>query len=847
MADRSGSRAELMIEGTRQILLVEDDQTHANLISRVFAAQNIPVNLTVARSLKEARAQLATSIPDLLLVDFWLPDGNGLDLLAGNTEPTPYPVIIITGHSDERTAVEVIRAGALDYVTKSEASLQTLPRIVDRALDLWENMVERKRVEEALWRTAKRFQSLIENSNDIMMMIEPNGVFRYSSPSMARILEYVSEYVVGKSIFDFIHPEDTATLKSTIQQALNQAGVSLPEIEYRIRHKDGPWRTFAATVTNLLNEPSVGSLLLNSHDVTQRKRAEEELRQRNRELSLLNQIIAVSAATSSAEPEVLLETACRELALAFNVPHAAAVLLNPQKTEALVVAEFSDNRQASVLNASISIVDNPAFQFLLTHKAPLVTADKDKDFRFTEASHALWGQAAKSLMLLPVMVQDELVGGLALASLQPRQFSTQEIDLAWRVAEQVSSALARTRLDEERRQLETRYQQAQKMETIGTLAGGIAHDFNNILQAIFGYTEMARRRRSIDEKALADLDQVAQAAERARDLVSQILTFSRQGKQERVPVQIQLIIKEALKLLRASLPTTIEIRHEIDNTCGLVLADPSQIHQVIMNLCTNAYHAMREQGGLLSVSLTPLEVDVDFVRRHPAMKVGHYVTLTVSDTGHGMDQALIKRIFEPFFTTKDVGEGTGLGLSVVHGIVIQHGGEITVESEQGNGTIFNVYLPCVQAGVTHDAATEAMISKGQGHILFIDDEEAITLMGKMMLQDLGYQVTITTNSLNALELFRDTPYEYDLIITDQTMAHMTGIQLASEMMKIRPNINVVLITGYSEQVTSEQAKQAGIQEYLMKPFNISDLSTAIHRVLGKTAEKSKLGSQATSR
>ena len=395
----------------------------------------------------------------------------------------------------------------------------------------------------------------------------------------------------------------------------------------------------------------------------------------------------------------------------------------------------------------------------------------------------------------------------------------------------ISDIQERKEAEEARAKLQAQLQHAQKMEAIGTLAGGIAHDFNNILFAILGYTELTRD--DVPEGSLvrANLEEVIKAANRAKDLVKQILIFSRQVEQERKPMLIHLIVKEALKLLRASLPTTIEIRQNIDTKCGFVLADPTQIHQVIMNLCTNAYHAMRESGGVLEVSLDVFDIDAAFAAAHANLEEGAYLRLTVSDTGHGMDGATMERIFDPFFTTKAIGEGAGMGLATVHGIVTSYNGAVTVYSEPGEGTTFHVYLPRVDSTAVPEATATEPVPRGKERILFVDDEEQIVRFGQQMLERLGYHVTARASSVEALEAFGAEPEKFDLVITDQTMPNMTGVVLARELMRIRPDIPVILTTGFSEAVTQEKAKNMGMRECIMKPVLASDLGRAIRRVL----------------
>ena len=387
-------------------------------------------------------------------------------------------------------------------------------------------------------------------------------------------------------------------------------------------------------------------------------------------------------------------------------------------------------------------------------------------------------------------------------------------------------------LEEEKLNAEAQLQQAQKMEAIGTLAGGIAHDFNNILGAIMGYSELIKMKLPEESDLISDLDQVIRAGERARDLVRQILTVARQQRQEQRPVQIRYIIREALNLLKATLPSTIEIREDLAKDAGIVNADPTQVHQVIMNLCTNAGHAMQEDGGVLTVELANVEIDDLSASRHLDLDAGSYLRLTVSDTGYGMTSEIMERIFDPYYTTKDTGEGTGLGLSVAQGIVKANGGTITVYSEPGIGTTFHVYLPVIQeAERAEKEESEAPLPTGNERILFIDDEQVLVEIGSQMLERLGYEVVTKRSSVQALELFRAEPDRFDLVITDMTMPEMTGDKLARELMKIRPDIPIILCTGYSKRISEEKAKEMGIRAFLMKPILRRTIAETIREAL----------------
>lgn len=385
----------------------------------------------------------------------------------------------------------------------------------------------------------------------------------------------------------------------------------------------------------------------------------------------------------------------------------------------------------------------------------------------------------------------------------------------------------------EKNDLEGQLRHSQKMESIGTLAGGIAHDFNNILTAIIGYAELGKIDKPEGINQEKYFHEIRKAGDRAKDLVQHILTFSRKTEQAKAPVQVHLILREVIKLIRASAPTSIEIREDVETHCGYIFADPTQIHQVLMNLCTNAIHAMEENGGFLDIILKSVpfgQSEGDKISERPR---GEYISIIVRDTGHGIPAEIKDKIFDPYYTTKEVGKGTGLGLSVVHGIVKSHNGEIYVESKVGLGSTFQILLPSADSEMADYDIIEATLPTGGESILLVDDEETVASVEKLMLENLGYQVTVRTSSVEAYEAFSVNPQKFDLVMTDQNMPNMTGVDLAMKLLLIKPDIPIILCTGFSEKFAETEVKHLGIKGFTMKPIYIGEIAELIRKVLSE--------------
>ncbi len=389
---------------------------------------------------------------------------------------------------------------------------------------------------------------------------------------------------------------------------------------------------------------------------------------------------------------------------------------------------------------------------------------------------------------------------------------------------------SRVRAESEKHSLELLLQQAQKMEALGALAGGIAHDFNNVLSVIIGNADLAEKNCTPESPLRLFIQRIREAGDKAKDLVTQILSFSRQAEIEKVVVQPSKIILESVTLLRSSIPTTIDIDHDIDGDCGAILADPTQYHQIIMNLCTNAFHAMESCGGKLTIRLREERLEGPGLFSELEGRPGNYAHLSVGDSGSGIDQEHMEKIFDPYFTTKEKGKGTGMGLAIVHGIVKGHGGAVRVESRAG-GTVFHVYLPLAENSTVQQEEIFETLAYGSEHILLVDDEKMLLEMEKNMLELIGYRVTAMNSSQGALEYFCDHADEIDLVVTDQTMPGLTGMDLARRILSLKPEMPVILCTGYSPNISVESVKTIGIRNLAYKPLALEELSKIIRRTI----------------
>ena len=432
-----------------------------------------------------------------------------------------------------------------------------------------------------------------------------------------------------------------------------------------------------------------------------------------------------------------------------------------------------------------------------------------------------------SVTVIPISYRNKILGAIHLADHAKARIPLKTVEFIESVQGLIGEAIHGLTIEEERERLGQQLLQAQKMEALGTATGGIAHDFNNLLSIIIGFTEVVQGRVAEGSPEMHHLSRVIEAGLRGRDLIRQMLTFASIGGHEKKPLRLSDVIRGTMNLLRASIPSTINVNVDLKSESA-ILGDADQIRQVLMNLCSNAACAMREKGGVLEVELVDLSVSQGDTS---GMKPGRYMRLSVRDTGEGMPPEILNRIFDPYFTTKNLGEAPGLGLSVVHGIVKQHAGYITVESEPGRGSVFTICIPQAIEEPSGDAVTREDVQAGTERVLFVDDEEALTEVGRELLEGLGYRVMVTTSSVEALAAFKASPF--DLVITDQTMPDMTGIELAGEILALKPGIPIIMCTGYSDLVDARKARAAGIKAFAMKPLTKREISGIIRIALDK--------------
>ena len=702
---------------------------------------------------------------------------NGLSLISDDTRD--HVIANINSGYEKPYESTGVRKNGEKYPLRLEA--RNIPykgkevRVVE-----FRDITDQKKSEAALRESEEKYRLIAENMSDVISVMDMNLRFTYVSPSIKRLTGYTVEEAMKHSVEDIMTPESfKKVLKAFEEEMMMEASGNADPyrtriIEFKQNKKDLSivWVEASCSFLRDIDQNPAGILVI-SRDISDRKQAEAE---RERLMAAIE-----------------------------------------QSGDAILVTDANGNIQY-VNPAFVKVSGYPWQEVINRNSRILKSGHQDKAFY-----QQLWETISAGQTWSGRMVNRKKDGS----------FYTEDATISpvFDASGKIINFVAVKRDVTEHLELSARLQQAQKLESIGTLAGGIAHDFNNILSSLIGFTELAlddvEKGSSIEDS----LQEIYSGGKRARDLVKQILAFARQSDDAIKPIQIDTVATEVLKLFRASIPTTIQIDQDIKKNLT-IMGNSTQVHQVLMNICTNSAQAMEESGGILKVSIKDITID-----KSDGLKdliPGEYAEIKVSDTGVGIDPAILDKIFDPFFTTKETGQGTGMGLAMVHGIIKSYNGLIAVDSEPGQGTVFTVYLPLIKDRKEPDSYQPEILPTGDERILLVDDEIPIVKMTSQILQKLGYEVVFHTSSINALALFRSEPDAFDLVITDMTMPEMTGDKLAVELMKIRQGIPVILCTGYSSKISDKTAVDIGIKAFAYKPVSKADLAKIVRKVLDET-------------
>ena len=683
-------------------------------------------------------------------------------------------IIILPGFlfvKDFQTGWGLMKAMALPYGFAIFCGIFLAGLLLNREDDRYQFELSYRESEE-------KYRELIEGTQDLITHVDRHGNFTFVNHVAKKILGIMPEESIGMSAFEFIHPDDRDMTIEWFNNGVAQKKKQSKLENRQINVKTGELHTVFWSSSFHFNDSGeltgIGSI---GRDITQTRTAEQNY-----------QNLFDKMPDGYVIYDIIYNDTGQPVDYRFLKINPAYEKLTGRKAADLIgktLLEVFPNKIKKWMDivGEIVLKDEPAmFEYFFEKQ--------DKHFEMTAYK------------------------------LEQNRFACLSQDITLRKKAEKDKRIVREQL-----------RHSQKMEAIGTLSGGIAHDFNNILTTVLGYADMAKGNIPDGNLAKNQIDAVIKAGNRAKDLVKQILAFSHKAEESLLPVDVQLLINETISFLRATIPSSIKIESNITPDCGYILADPTQIHQILMNLCTNSSHAMEDESGVLYIDSSVVELQAKDLENGSFQKPGFYILLSVRDTGSGIEEELLDRIFDPFFTTKEVGKGTGMGLSVVHGIVKRHKGIIKVESMPGKGTTFKLFFPRIETSPHEEPEHRSLFPVGKENILIVDDDVDIANLTRKRVEVFGYTATAMTNSLKALELFRSDPGAYDLLITDQTMPDMTGEQLAKELLTIRPDIPIIMCTGYSSKIDANKANKIGINGFLMKPFDNAELTKTIRQVL----------------
>jgi PAS domain S-box-containing protein len=761
--------------GAWNLLLIEDVQADAELIKYELKKSGMRFQARCAADKASFLKELQISTPDAIISDFSMPQFSALDALQFlMARGFDIPFILVTGSQSEEVAVECIKKGADDYILKS--SLKRLPSALLSAIEKKQAEKERELAEEALRRSEEHFRSLIDTSSDIISILSADGAIRYESPAVTRVLGYSVGELSGKKFVSFVHPNDLSDFVQAIAKELSRSNGSLPKaFSYRFKHKDGSWRFLESLVRNQLDNPGVQGLVITSRDITERKTAEEQIRE---QAALLNKaqdaIMAVDLNS-----------------WVFHFWNQSA-----EKLYGWTGAEVIGKQNGDLLS------QNDSAKALEARQQTLKRGDWLGEMsQVTKDGRELTVESRWSLVL-------DRDG-------QPKSILMINTDIT------------------ERKKLEAHFLRAQRMESIGTLAGGIAHDLNNVLTPIIMSIKMLRDQVS-DPMGHTVLETLETSAHRGAAIVQQVLSFARGVEGERTLLQIKHPLTEVIKIARDTFPPSIQVSSKICKDLCPVLGDPTQLHQVFMNLFVNARDAM-PHGGKLQLEAANTLIDENYARMQPDAKPGPYVVVSVADTGAGVPPGLLAKIFEPFFTTKEVGKGTGLGLSTALGIVKSHKGFLTVYSEVGKGSCFKVHIPAAEAAWQPPENPERQSSPpGSGElILVVDDESAIREIIKVTLENNGYSVITANDGAEAVAMFAAQRKEISAIVVDVMMPYMDGPATIRAIQKLDSSARFIAISGLMENDKVSELSESGQISFLAKPFTSEQILEQLAKLLRK--------------